>query len=481
MTSRSATQTLASFASRVTFEDLPPQVVHKAKQVILDMVGCALGGYSHDIGNLSRNFVTSLGGTPESVVVGSGEKTSCTNAAFVNGNMANAIDFDDNFMNLGHPAAPLVWAAIPLGERERVSGRDLITAAVVGYDIAARVGVSTEFPGILEGGVLKRRPVYSLSWHAFGAVAGGGKILRLDEEQMAHAFGILGLLAPMPALGAWSQHTEGLSLMKYISQGWASQGGVTAALLAKAGYTGNTTILDGDLGFWRMEGNAECDFDYMVSELGGKWWIMESAVKPWPCCRHAHPPLTAFTELIRKYNLKPEEIDEVLIKAREVTWFAMVHPKARVDGQWSAPYCFANAAYNITPGPQWHYPERMNDPLLRRFREKVKIETDPKTVEVLKEQVTGKPPKRVKRTPTTVEVKARGQLFTHSVEYAKGDPWVPETVMSDQELKEKFTANAIDVAAGSAVWRQKISQVIEMIYDLEKVRDITELTTLLAP
>ena len=165
-TGEGTTQTLAEFAASVTFDDLPRQVVHQTKRLIFDSIGCALGGYSSEKGRIARSFVKSLGGTPEATIIGSGERTSTTNAAFVNANMGNAIDSDDTIL-MSHPAVPTIMAAMPVAEKKGASGEDFITAVAVGYDIAVRVGGASESWLKIEGGKMKTLPVHGYSWHVF--------------------------------------------------------------------------------------------------------------------------------------------------------------------------------------------------------------------------------------------------------------------------------------------------------------------------
>ncbi len=478
------TQTLAEFASKITFDDLPQEVIHQTKRLICDSIGCTLGGYSSEKGRIARNFVKSLGGNPEATIIGSGDRTSLTNAAFANANLGNAIDSDDTIL-MSHPAVPTIMAAIPVAEKKGASGKDLITAVAVGYDIAIRVGGASESWLKIEGGKMKTLPVHGYSWHVFGAAVASAKILGLDAKKMVHVLGLAGTFAPMPIMASWAKPVDSLPLSKYHEAGWTAQGGVSAALLAEGGYTSPAEILDGRTGFWRMRGREECDFNFMVGKLGQRWWIMETSLKPWPCCRFIHHSLTAFTKIIDEYDIKAEEIEKVVVKGSMMyaPIFFVRHPQEPVSMQFSAAHSLANAAFRVTPGPKWQYPESVNDPKMKEFRNKVAIELDSKTLEVMAQDLAGELPKQPIRVPTTVEVMARGKVYRESVEYAKGDPpaWVEGMAMSDEELKDKFRNQAVDVLSMSASWRENIERAIEVTYNLEKVGDITELVGLLSP
>jgi 2-methylcitrate dehydratase len=168
------TRTLASFIVETSFEDLPSNVVQKTKQLILDTIGCALGGYLTDLGTICSKIVMDLGGNSESTLIGSGKKTSCVNAGYVNAKMANALDCDDVFYNYSHFASPIIAAALAVGEREEASGKNVLNAVALGYDATARVGLSCIQPG---------RPI-SFAWHIIGSIVASAKLLELDLEKL---------------------------------------------------------------------------------------------------------------------------------------------------------------------------------------------------------------------------------------------------------------------------------------------------------
>ncbi len=118
-----STKKVAEFAFGITYENLPPDVIHQTKRFILDVIGCTLGGYPTEMGTMMHSFVTNMGGNPQATIIGSKEKTSCVNAALVNGCMANALDMDDTFMNCSHPGVPVVHAIIPIAEQLNASGK----------------------------------------------------------------------------------------------------------------------------------------------------------------------------------------------------------------------------------------------------------------------------------------------------------------------------------------------------------------------
>jgi len=480
---KEVTEILADFASKVTYGDLPKNIIHQTKRLICDTIGCVLGGHSTERGRLIFEHVKRLGGNPESTILGYGEKTSCANAALANACMGNALDWDDCLYNVSHPAVPTICTALAIAESEGVSGKDLITSVAVGYDIASRIGLSGRFFYDVEGEKIKRRTPFGFSWQVFGGATAAAKILKLDKLGMVQTFGLTAMRAPVPCQAKWTTQPDKLPLSKYADIGWMAQGGVTAALLAKSGYTAPIGILDGENGFLNMMGAEGVDFDFMVDRLGEKWWIEETSLKPWPACRYNSYVLDPFIQIIEENEIEGEEIEQVVVKCGLLfalsSLFKIVDPEGIVNMQFSIPHSLANAAFRIKPSPRWQYPESISDPKRRDFRRKVSIENDPQTIKVIAEDMTMGYPKQPKRVPTTVEVRAKGKLFSKRVEYAKGDPWLPETVMTDEELKEKCRSNAAEISDLSPSWKQKIEEAIDKIYNLEAVENIRELVYLL--
>lgn len=136
------TQSIVDFVVGTNFNHLPSDVVTQAKRIILDTLGCGIGGYTLDRGKVAIDLARDLGGKPEATILVTGDKVSCANAAFANGDLFNALDADETFLNSGHFAAPVLSAALAVAERVGTSGRDLITAFELGFEVNARLLIS---------------------------------------------------------------------------------------------------------------------------------------------------------------------------------------------------------------------------------------------------------------------------------------------------------------------------------------------------
>jgi len=424
-----ATKSLARFTAETEFDGLPDRVIVEAKRVILDTIGCALAGYTHDLGRISVSYVRDLGGKPESTIIGCGEKTSCLNAAYANARMANALDYDDTFVLVGHIACTAVPASLAVAERVKATGKDLIEAVVLGWEIGARIGFSMGPPFIVKENRLKGYlPSYSITPHeVFAAVASATKLLELDEGQTAHAFGIAGANSPIPSSAPWGAAINDLPLYKHLDAGWNAMTGIAGALLAQKGITGYSTILDGDRGYWRMYGYPLCDFDALTTRLGEEWHIRNVMFKPWPCCRYIHHVLTAFSKMVQENDLKPEEITKVVVLNHHpgtLPKFRVTNPRGAIGSQFSIPHAIAMIVFGITPGPRWHSPDVVNDPEVLKLRRKVTVKLHPKAFDL----------SNIKKRAVSVKVTLRdGKVLTESTEYAKGDPWSTEMRMTDDD------------------------------------------------
>lgn len=464
---RKPTTRLADFILKTSFAGLPSEVVEKTKQLVLDTIGSALGGFLTDIGAICLRIVEELGGSPQATIIGSGRKTSCANAAFVNAKLANALDCDEVFFNAAHFCSPTVSAALAVGEHIKASGKDILAAIALGYDTTARVGVSCIQPRI----------AFSLAWHTVGSIVASAKLLGLDKQGMLNALGIGCANAPLTCL--WKSWPE--TMVKYGDMGVMAYQGILSALLAREGHSGSRDILEGDYGFWRYIGGERCDYNILLNELGERWYVMDASIKPYPACRWIHASLDLFAQIIKENNLRPEDIEKVVVRVHRtaVDKGSIYEPGDWLTAQVSIPYNIALIAFGVTPSSEWQAPEHYRDPEILGFHRKVRVEEDPDAARIISS--AEQPTYGFKRASTSLEVTTKRKSFRARAEYAKGDPWLPETKMSDEELRGKFRSLASRVAESSLRWRNRIEEVIEKVYKMEKMDDIGELMKLLAP
>lgn len=274
---------VAGFIVKTQFSDLPDSVIHETKRVLLDSIGCAISGVSTDLGRSSVDLAKRLGGSPESTIIGTDAKVSCANAAFANGELINALDFDGG--SAGHDTPYVIAAALALAEHVHTSGQDLILAIALGHEIAARLiqaeGGHLEIirRGSGRAGVRYRDGSGSNS-ATIAAAASVAKILKLNPEQVANTIGIASYLCPPNVLRKFHDTTP-IRMTKYGPPGWGAHIGVISALLAESGFTGDTGVFEGEDCFWKFSGHKQWNVDTVTEKLGTKW-IHKISYKVYP-------------------------------------------------------------------------------------------------------------------------------------------------------------------------------------------------------
>jgi 2-methylcitrate dehydratase PrpD len=460
--STTALSIIAKFVTDTEYRSMPSGVIHQAKRIILDTIGCGLAGYVTDTGKIVREVARNLGGNPESTIIVSGDKNSCANTAFVNAKMANALDMDDCFMNLVHFAPMTVFSPLAMSERSGATGRELIEAVILGYEIAARVG--------LYGGHSFFTGCYTFICHVFGSAVAGAKILGFDAERTMNAISIAAQNAPIPFVGKASESPT--SWIKYYDAGLTAWVGIVSCLLAKGGYKGISTLFEGNDGYWNAMRSTKPNYKALTDQLGKKWWIMEAAIKPYPCCRYNHNPIDMFNKIIKEHNIGLEEIESITFRtlpkiADPIRQWAEHDPRDSYGAMFSIPHCIAMAAFKVPIGPQWQSADKINEPEVREFRKKVKLEVDKEAMKKMAEQEEKEFPKEM---PISMELSTVNKVYREKGEMSKGDPWKPETAFSDEELKAKFRTNA-----SATLSDEKIERIIEMVYYLDDLDSINEL------
>jgi len=471
------TEQLATFASQTGFADLPHEVIHETKRLLLDILGCAIGSVNLDKGKVAVEFASKVGGKPEASILGTPHKVASPNAAFANGELMHALDYCA-LVPPNHITALVTPPALALAEARNASGKDLITAVALAHEVASRVGLSLDPMRARKGGLVE--PTWGLGFDQFGAAAGAGKILDLDTTAMTDALGLAGYFAPVPSHNKFLLSPQGGGMAKYGPAGWIAQGGVTTAVLASMGYEGDRSVLDGESGFWSMTASKSSDLTRITGQLGKEWNLLRVMYKKWPCCGVFQSPLGAMTKLIEENDLKPDEIQSVLIKNEEhghLPRFRYGEIHHNVDAATNLEYNIALAAYRVPVSAAWQSERNLKDPRIHAFMKKVTIEPYARAEETRHQELVVERRPYIERRPCSVDVTARGRTFTKTVEHAS---WLsidnPAFRATDDDLANKFRANASETLNST-----KAAKAIERIMHLENVSKIDELVSELVP
>jgi 2-methylcitrate dehydratase PrpD len=345
-----ATRALADFTRTMDATAVPAGVRHETARIIVDCVGCAAAGLVNPAGRIALDLVQGEHGRLEATAIGAG-RVSLLPAVFANTVLTNALDFEPVGPE-GHVCAVAVPVALAVGEALNASGEEVFGAVVAGLEIGGRVGGAIRR---VEQAGAKTTPAVRGTAHAvFAAVAAAGRLLRLNPEQMHHAFGIAGYSATLPTLKKVmsSPHAP---MTKYDHLGLMAHNGVQAALLAQRDFTGDLEVLEGEFGFWRFAGALGCDWDVLLATT---WTIPDTWFKRYPVILYATPGLDVLRSLKADNKLRVEEIEHVEIRAlRTNPVQAGKDVRDEMDAWTSYAYNAAAALYDIHPWRAWQQPE----------------------------------------------------------------------------------------------------------------------------
>lgn len=443
--------------SAITYEDLSPLATEMAKKCLLDYIGCTYAGFSYESSRIVREFALENYAPGNCTIIGSKEKLVPGGACYTNGTTGHAAELDDcTNEGGGHPAMAIMPVVLAMSEETGASGKDALTAITAGYETFIRIGKASNYQSMFVRGF---HPTALLGM--FGATMAAARLLRLDIEQAANAMGIVGSYVS----GNLECYTDG-SYTKRLHGGTTSSAGVTAALLAKKGYTGPKTILEGTRGFF----HAYC-MDYRLEELfkTGALEIERVSFKPHACCRFNQAGIDAVLEIVQKNDVHWKEIRSILVELSETPYNIVgqpqeikFNPQSAVDGQFSAPYSVAIACIEKKAFLEEYTGESVKRPDVLECLNKVTVKHSTELDRFFPESF----PTRV--TITTEE----GKEYTVKVRYPKGDP---ENPLSWNEILQKFHRCTVN----SDMQTEVNNKLIESVTHLENMEDIRDLTALL--
>lgn len=299
MDDRTLTEKLADLARGLPYEEIPELARIKAKDAVIDYLGCVMGAADTAEAAMIDDLVAEAAAPAEATLVGSWKKTSAFYAAMNNAYRCHILEFDDGAGGM-HTGATILPAALAVAEKVGAPGKELIRAIVLGVEAAVRIS--------LAAGVSQNR-----YWHStgtcgvFGAAMAAGVLLGLNRDQLVWALGNAGTMAA----GLWQFNLEG-AMTKYLHCGKASSDGVLAAMLAKRGYTGARKILEGEKGFFASH-SEEKHPERFFETIGREYMIDRLSIKPFPSCSHTHAAISASLQLKEEYGITAEEIEKIII------------------------------------------------------------------------------------------------------------------------------------------------------------------------
>jgi len=447
------TKELAQFIADIKYGDFVPQVIEKTKGLILDQLGCELAFANLPWNKAVYDYIREKSGSGGgSTVVLYGLKTNVEDAAFANATFGHGFEMDDTEMHtLTHPGSVVIPPALALGENKRISGKELITAVVAGYEamirvaFASRTSLERSFHGTAVNG-------------PFGSAAATCKILGLQADVILNALGI----AASEASGV-SEYTISGGSVKRLHAGFASQAGLKATLLARHGLTGPTAALEGKKGYCQAFAN-KCYNEEITADLGKKYRVMWTGNKPYCCCAAQHSVIDATAAIIKEHPLKPEEVEKIVVelKAREVRAVGnIIEPHDITSAQFSGRFGVALRLVKGSNGFHDYTMENIKDPVMLGLVHKIDLMPN----ENLEKQENEAAPAIV-----TIRLK-NGAVYKKQVDYARGTIRNP---MKIKELEDKFRGLVSMVISDS-----QTGKILKTVLGLEDVEDISRLASLL--
>lgn len=403
------TETLARYVVRSRPEDAGADVRREAVRSLLNWMGCAVGGSRHATVDRALATIREFGGAPTTSVLGRHERLDLLHACLVNGISSHVFDFDDTHLKtIIHPAGPIAPVVLALAERQRVTGRELLHAFIIGVEVECRIG-NAVYPAH-----------YDIGWHitgtagVFGAAAAAGWLLKLDERQMRWALGTAGTQS--------SGFREMFGTMcKSFHPGRAAQNGLFAALLAAKDFTSSERVLEAPRGFAHVM-SAQRDFSEITDGLGERYEIALNTYKPFACGIVIHPSIDGCVQLREEHGLKPDDVERIELRVHplvlELT--GKRSPKIGLEGKFSVYHSCAAAILWGAAGESEYSDAAVLDPQAVALARRVSAEVD---ATIREDEV------RIVLTTTD------GRTLTKHVEHAKGSL---ERPMSDQDLEAKF-------------------------------------------
>lgn len=443
-------QTLAAFAAGLRFEDIPEHVVSRAEDLLVDWVGSALAGKGARPIEIIAAYSRAMGprsGTCEVLIDRS--TTSPFFAALVNGASSHVVEQDDvHNGSVFHPAAVVFPAALAVAQSIGASGRDFLTACVAGYEVGIRVG---EFLG---------RSHYK-NFHTTGtagtiaSAAAAGRLLGLSSQMMLDAFGSAGT----QAAGLW-EFLRDAADSKPLHTGKAAANGLTAAYLAKDGFTGARRVLEGAQGMGTgMSSDAVAD--KLVDGLGSRWTLAETSFKFHASCRHTHPAADALQKAMRDAKLTAEDVVSATARVHQSAIDVLsqvADPKTVHQAKFSMGTTLGLIAVHDRAGMA-EFEEHYATPAVKAFRDKVVMELDAEIDQAYPARWIGSV------SVTTTD----GRTVEARVDEPKGDPG---NTLSRDEIETKVHGL---VRFSAAAEQAEVDDLLLRLWSLARAKEVAML------
>jgi 2-methylcitrate dehydratase PrpD len=437
-----AAQSLSAYFTSLTIDGVGADNIEVAKTLTGDYLGVALGGSQTGSGRIAAEFALETGGKAEATLIGHGGKVPALHAAFANAIGSHSIELDDiDVLALFHFSPPVVSAALAVAEKTGASGAEFVTAVFAGCEMMERASRATN-------NSLRNRGFHTTpTCGVFGATVAAGVLLKLSAEEMTSALGLAG------AQASGLMEMYGPSMQKRFNPGPAARNGVTAASLAKMGFTGTDLIFEGERGFCRAF-TDDFDVGELTKDLGKPYELLLE-YKPYSCARPIHNAIDCALD-VRGQLKEPLSAIRKMTMRRHPDW-AHYHlnaePKTYHEAQVSLPYSVAIALIEGGALPPQYQNSKLGDPEIRRLSAIVEVTPDASL------------PRGVS-CHLTVETTG-GAIYTSQVDYPRGSVQNPMS-RADMDKKSHMLGDGVIGADG-------VSRMLELVAKAEGLPNLAPL------
>jgi 2-methylcitrate dehydratase PrpD len=430
---------------------LPPEIVQRAKTHILDTIGAMVSGSELKPGKVGVEFVRTQGGPQQSTVVAANFRTSPVLAALANAMTAHADETDDaHFPTVTHPGSVILPSALAIAEVRHSSGPDLIASVVLGYDVMCRINKA------FDRAWMGKRGLHAGSLCAvFGAAAAAIRLLGATAEHVRHTLALAATQAS--GVNTWRQDPEHIDKALCFS-GASARNGVTAALMAQAGFTGTATVFEGEENFFKAF-SENSHPEEVIKELGSRYEILDTSIKKYPAGQPIQATLEGYFSLVKQHALDGRKVQKIVVRLPD-TQARTINDRHMPDV--NCQYMLAVAMLDGKIDFQnSHDFERMHDPQVLELKKRVELVADPELTKIF-------PAVRSAIVEiTTID----GGHFKILVDRMPGAPYNP---LSTADLEEKFFSLCVPVLG-----KPQSQEIAKTVNNLENVGNVAALTALL--
>jgi 2-methylcitrate dehydratase PrpD len=437
------TRTVAAFAAETSYSDLPGSIVDKSKLYLLDTLACGFIGSQYAWAEMVESMARDAGGNAQASLFNREAKVSAGQGAFVNGVMIGGFECE-HVGHSSHPSGTITPAALAAAELQGATGKDLLTALIVGYETVCRIGSSQA------GGVELERGFHTPATNGpFGATVASGNVFGFDSSTIANAMGIAGSHSSGLIEFAWNGE-----MTKRIHLGRASQYGLESALLAGKGFTGPATILEGPFGYLRAFAN-EPKPERLTDGLGETWLMDTMTIKAYPCHVTSQAIVAALQRFKRESPIDPASVDRLHIRSSKrlvQDRYLLPEPTSMMGAQYSLPFSTAVAVVRDLDDPSQFNESILSDPAITRLAQLATWGVDP---EIDDRGQTAK-----------LDIRIDGKEYTLDAKAHKGSVADPAEWDDIVDKFRQYSANCLD--------QRQQDRLIQIVDQLDQHDDLEE-------